>query len=240
MEVKKKEELVHIPNKDLLIILTASSCYSIITDNITNRYLAHSICKNIDEIEYKALDFDNVNAYLITENYTTIPTALFDENNVKEYLNFTTTISEHSFIKFDLIPSEKLAIVWEVKEDIKIKLTNLFSGITFQNLLSSFLKQNNSHSNSINTLFLNDKLVVSVYKNKTLQLINCFDVKSVEDALYYHLLLLQSTELLENEVSLNTGGIFDKMDEFKQKLNQYFSKINSTEKGILDLLTIIA
>lgn len=248
MEIKTKEELRSISNKDLIIIITTSNCFLIVIDNISSSYISYSVCKSIDEITFGDLQFDNVKAFVLSDHYTTIPSALFDENNAKDYLQFTTSINESDTeVKYDIVNSEKLVIIWGLEKTIKTKLTHLFSGVSFQNIMTPFLKSINRDRNAINTLFFGDKLLVSVFKEEDLQLINCFDIKSVEDALYYHLLLLQSTDLLEDEVALTNGGFYKEMKTFNTKLKMYFSdiknyvsidSINAEEIFILEFLKI--
>lgn len=248
MKGKTKEELKSIVNKDLILIITPSNCISIVVDNINNFYISYSVTASIDDIEYKGLSFDYVKAFILAESFTTLPTALFDETKIENYLNFTTSLKEEGIVKFDIVDSEKLVIVWELEIQLKSKLTQLFSGVTFQNIMFPFLNGAKTDLNMIQSLFLKDRLIVSVFKESKLELINCFDIKSIEDALYYHLLLLQSTELVESELTLTTGGNYKEMDEFTNKLEQYFSNIksfnyikpmDSEDQFVLELLKIV-
>ncbi len=250
MRGKTKEELAGVTNKDLILIITSSNCFCIVIDNISNRFISYTIVDSIDKIIYKELNFDKVKAFILSEKYTTLPTALFDESKIKDYLNFSTTIQEDSIICNDIVPSEKLVVIWEIDKELKAKVTALFSGVTFQNIMSPFLKIENAGENAIQTLFFKDKLLVLVVKENQLQLVNWFEIKSLEDALYYHLLLLQSTELLESQIDLTIGGEYPLMDKLIERLEEYFSNIKrfdsnikpiiKEDKTVLELLKIVS
>lgn len=231
MKGKSVIELKGVLHKDLILVITPSYFFYTIIDGIEKRVLSTLVASRKEGIKEIDLVFDTILVYTLSDKFTTIPSALFNEEKINDYLNFTTTLGEDSLIFFDKVEIEKMVIIWSVENQVKKDVVNNFSGAVFKTILSPFIKRTNSYGfeNKISSLFFEDRLIISVFKKGDMQLINTFEIKSVEDALYYHLLLFQSIELNEEEIEIVTGGIYKEMDLFLSKLKAYFSNINRVE-----------
>lgn len=231
MKGKSVIELKSVLHKDLILVITPSYFFYTIIDSIEKKVLSTFTASRKEGVKEIDLVFDTILVYTLSDKFTTIPSALFNEEKIKDYLSFTTTLDEGSLIFFDKVEIEKMVIIWSIEDQIKKDIVNNFSGAVFKTILSPFIKRANSYEfeNKISSLFFEDRLIVSVFKKGDMQLINTFEIKSIEDALYYHLLLFQSTELNEEEIEVVTGGIYKEMDLFLSKLKAYFSNINRVE-----------
>jgi len=228
MKGKSSIELSSILQKDLVLIVTPSNFLYIVIDSITKSFLSLTTFKSIESLKENELSFEAVSVFILNEKFTTIPSALFNDGKAKEYLEFTTSINENTLVFSEKNAVEKLIIIWSIESQLKSTITTIFSRAVFKSILTPFINRGNTtdSKNKISSLFIEDRVVISVFKNRVLQLVNIFEIKSIEDALYYHLLLFQSTELLEEEIEVITGGIYEKIDLFVKKLAIYFSNVS--------------
>lgn len=227
MKGKSSIELKEILHKDLLLLVTPSCFFFFVLDSISKKVISYTSFKSIDKLVDFELSFDSVSVYVLNDKFTTLPSALFSEDKAKEYLAFTTTLSENSLVFYDHVLLEKLIVIWSLDKALKNKITKIYSGAKFKSVFSPFIGTTNSiaSKNKISSLFFEDRLIISVVKNGVLEIVNTFEIKSIEDALYYHLLLFQSTALNEEDIEIITGGVFKELDLFLEKLSIYFSNV---------------
>ncbi len=238
-----------ILNKDLLLVHTPSNCYAIVKDNVSKEILWTEKSKNIEELKATNLSFENVATFIVNKQFTLLPTALLTEDKANEYLSFTTNISEKDSIFIEKENLNKTAIIWALKHEDKQTIIEKYRQTSFHNLITSLLSISNGiqQQNKIVTFFVDDLLIILTFKNNVFQFVNIFDINSIEDALYYHLLTLQSLELDQKEVTVYTGGFYIEMQSFLDKMENYFSNIKQyslqtegkIEQQYLDLTTII-
>jgi len=236
-------------HKDLHLIYSTSNYYAIVTDSVSKEVLWTEKSKTFETLEVSEFLFDNVNIYTVNKQFTLLPTALLKEDKAREYLKYTTNLSAKDLVLIDKERVSKIALIWTLNNEDKGALTTKHKQAVFQNLITSLITRSNGFDdeNKIVTFFLEDLLIVLVSKNGTFQFVNLFEIASIEDALYYHLLTLQSLELEENEVSVYTGGFYNEMPLFLEKMKNYFSKVNrftpenieGEEQAYLDLASII-
>ncbi len=238
-----------VEEKELLLVIADSYCFKIVRSVGTKQVVMHAVTSSIEEILNDKVVYSGVEVKYLTSNYTIVPSALYNESHKESYLNYSlSNEKELDSYMTTSVPSEKVEILWSIDHKIETKIIQKYKGAGFDSLLNSFITNSITQQglpNKIVSLFLSGVLVFIVVVDGKLQLVNKFEVTSVEDALYYHLLLLQSTGLEEQEVLVQTGGVFAQMDEFMEKLEGYFSEIkrivdadknvNGIEKGILEI-----
>lgn len=246
MDLIKLKTFLH---KDLHFVYSQSNCYAIVTDNVSKEILWTEKAKTLEDLEVASLLFENVAVYVINKQFTLLPTALLKEEHAREYLKYTTNLAINDLVLTDKEELSKIALIWALKKEDKDEIITKHKQAVFHNFIKSLISRSNGlkGENRITTFFVADLLIVLVSKNGEFQFVNIFEIESIEDALYYHLLTLQSLELEESEVSVYTGGFYSGMSDFLVKMESYFSNVNrftaevykEEEQAFLDLASII-
>jgi len=236
-------------HKDLQLVYTTNNCYGIVVDSVTKKLLWTEKGKTLEDLEVGTFRYENVTTYAINKEFTLLPTALLADEKARDYLKYTTNLSVNDLVLIDKEELSKIALIWALKKEVKDEITSKHKQAVFHNFINSLIARSNgfTDTNRIVTFFAEDLLIILVSKNGMFQFVNLFEIESIEDALYYHLLTLQSLEVDENEVSVYTGGFYNDMDRFLVKMSSYFSKVNrfttnpieGTEQDFIDLASII-
>ncbi len=233
MEELKNIELNTVQQKSVIFLITKAICFAIVINDETNEVVVLKKEKQTIDFNLSSFDFNNVQAFLLSDQFTLIPTSIFNPKNIEAYLDYTSEVEDANYIEFDEVKARKLNLVWSLKQKLKSDLVTSYPNIQIKNLLARFIERNELGV-TINSLFLESQLVISVLKDGELQLVNAFKVNNAEDALYYHLLVLQHLNLPEEKVNIKTGGFFDEEKQFQLLLDQYFSTVNGYNNSPVD------
>ncbi|MCT4580728.1 MAG: DUF3822 family protein [Flavobacteriales bacterium] len=235
-------------HKELLLVIVSGYYFKIIRDTVSKQVISSASSSKLEDVIDGEDAYNRVLVRYLDRNFTLIPTALYVEHHKKTYLDYTLSKGEAGMkYRASSIPAEKMEVIWGVDENIATKVIQKYKGANFESLLSSFISKASAQKdrNKITSLFLGETAVFLVVINGVVQLVNQFEVKQVEDALYYHLLLLQYTGVEEHQLTVETGGVFADMNLFLDKLGAYFSNIQRVfsadtntyhvERGILEI-----
>ncbi len=220
-----------IENINLWMVQTPQQYFLIEEDALSGKPVRFEQKNKSDVLNLDTTGYQNVKIFIVPTSFTLLPSALFLEEHKKEYLSFTTDLTPNDIIEVDTIPYHKVKIIWSLDANDKSKITNAFPNGIFYSIFKPLIEHTESFKgkNKILSLFLGEILLFIVVKDRTLQVVNYFDIQSIEDALYYHLLMLQSLEVDENNVNLIPLGISPYKKQFIERAEDYFSQIHKGE-----------
>ncbi|MDG1681994.1 MAG: DUF3822 family protein, partial [Flavobacteriaceae bacterium] len=182
---------------------------------------------------------------LITVNHynglhTIVPQALFDKNNIKNYLKFNNSLLENDEYLYDIIKiNESINVFVPVK--FNISNLQLYSKKVKQkhyttNLVNEVYKieKNNTNSN----LYLNinnSKIDIILVSENQLKFINTFDYSTDEDIVYYVLFCFEQLNLNPENSPVVLAGDFNESTynmifKYIRHLSIYESKVDSNHK----------
>jgi len=243
-------------NSFSIINLTINIGYNeigfILYDNIENILidstdLTFDDSTEIDIIITKYFDdkkFNNL-LNLITVNHhnnlhTIVPQALFDKNNIKNYLKFNSSLLKNDEYLYDVV---KINECINVFVPVKFNISNLqqYSKKVTQkhyttNLINEVYKieKNNTNSN----LYLNinnSKIDIILISNNQLKFINTFDYSTDEDIVYYVLFCFEQLNLNPENSPVILAGDFNESTynmifKYIRHVSIYKSKIDLNNK----------
>ena len=181
--------------------------------------------------ELATYSYDEVVLLYATNLYTTVPTALFDENKASDYLKFNSKILANDYISFDTIQSLDMVIVY----------------VPFINVNNYFFEKYGSfkyyHTSTIliNTLVNSEKfskeekLYIHVQSNTfdclaiqngNLTLCNTFSYKTPEDFIYYILFCMEQLTLNPESTAVFLLGAISKEDELYDIAYKYIRNVS--------------
>ncbi len=185
--------------------------------------------KLIDVHELRKHRFAEVGVVHKNHLYCLVPKALFDKNELANYLKFNTKILANDHIVYDILPHQELVCVYIPFTNINNFIFDCFGEFEFKHnsavLLQTLFQQKNNKPSCY--VHVGKKTMeIAVLEQKSLKLYNQFDYKTKEDFLYYILFTYEQLELNTEEVKLRLFGKIEEDDPLFEICYQYIKKVS--------------
>ena len=149
---------------------------------------------------------------------TIVPLALFNEDNLADYLKFNNKILSTDFITFDTININDSANVYIPFVNINNFLYERFGEFTFKHFSTILVEQilnaeKNSEKPKMYVNISDENFEITVVEKGKLKLYNSFEFKTKEDFVYYILFTAEQLKLNPETFELIFTGNIDSKDE---------------------------
>ena len=189
--------------------------------------LIEEVFKNEELLQLK---YESVSVSHFNKLVTQVPTALFKEDCLANYLQYSIKVLENDFIAYEQIKNTEIINVYIPFVNINNFFIDKYGTFTYkhastiliENLLSEF-------KNSPKALYFvnvtNKNLEIVVIKNNTLQLYNNYKFNTKEDFIYYILFTAEQLNLNPEELELLFLGDIEKESELYKICYSYIKTI---------------
>ena len=252
----KTTRKINNTNSFSIINLTINIGYNeigfILHDNLENIFLDYI------EVTYKELaNVDNIISKYFRENkhhsllnlitvnhhnslHTIVPNALFDKNNIKDYLKFNNSLLENDIYLYDIINNnESVNVFVPIKFNISIieqyakEVTQVHYTTVLINEIYKIEKNNTSSNLYLN--INNCKIDIILVSENQLKFINTFDYSTDEDIVYYILFCFEQLNLNPENSPVVLAGDFNESTynmifKYIRHLSIYESKVDLNHK----------
>ncbi len=205
-----------IPNKRLSVQVALTGLSFLITNSAKTQVLEFStkeykkartpeelLIDIEDFVSTKITDpseFDSVNVLYSNVEYTTVPSALFDEAKASDYLKFNSKILVNDFIAWDEILERGMHLVYVPYVNINNYLFNTFGSFQYYHTASVLLKTlpTGTKFSEIPTVHIyveETSFQIIVQQSGELKLCNSYHYVTPEDFLYYILFCFEQLEI---------------------------------------------
>lgn len=225
-------------NKELKLIVAPGRVYEILLDSFSREIVAFEILSDISQLKIVSGNFNTVETFCLSDVFTLVPSALYQTSELENYLKYSSSENLERFKVFsNVVYTEKIEIAWGIEYDTVDKLVAKYKGAKLNSFISGVLNaiKLSPKENKIVSVFLSNQLFIVLILGGEIHLVNKFEITSIEDALYYHLLLLQRSQLDGENITLQTGGAYKEMIEFINRIEDYFNVVErhiNTEQGV--------
>ncbi len=183
----------------------------------------------------KKVDFRNVSVQVSNSLFTFIPKALFKKEDAEQYYYFNHQSVDGIQIHHELIRAYDMVNIFSVPEKINVGVKKLFEQFTFHHHLSSLLEAAKFHTQKQvgKVLFVHihsSSIDVVVTEERKLLLANSFSFKSVEDALYFVLMVCEHLALNPEKIPVVLSGEIEKASALSNLLHKYIRNIELSER----------
>jgi len=174
-----------------------------------------------------------------TNNLSTfVPTALFDENYLGSYLQYTTKVFETDFFTFDQISNYEMNAVYIPYVNINNFLIDNVGSFDYKHANSILVEKilDNSRNNDDKKMIVNfnpEYFEIIVVQNQKLLLFNSFEYNTPEDFIYYILFTAEQLSLNPESFPLELLGTISENDPFYAIAYKYIRHIS-----FLDVTTL--
>ncbi|MBS1915991.1 MAG: DUF3822 family protein [Bacteroidetes bacterium] len=198
--------------------------------------------KALEEILQEILEGDellmkNADEVILVYNFeesNLVPEKFFSQDSVKDITDLVHGNLHRGTIFNEKIPWWELYNVYRVSSDIDLLFRQKFSAAktwhAYSLLLKSY-KMFHAKENPLrmNAVFYEDRMIVSLFKNSKLQLIQTFVYQDRKDVLYHLLNCCKQFNINTEEVMLELSGLIDKQSALFTELQKYFLNISFEE-----------
>ncbi len=149
---------------------------------------------------------------------TIVPAALFNEDNLADYLKFNNKILSTDFITFDKIDLNDSFNVYIPFININNFLYDRFGEFTYKHFSTILIEQvlnaeKNAEKPKMYVNVDNENFDIVVVENGSLKFYNSFEYKTKEDFIYYILFTSEQLKLNPETLELIFTGNIDSKDE---------------------------
>ena len=169
------------------------------------------------------------------EMVTLVPSALFEEKHLSDYLKYNTKIFKTDFITYDVIKNDDIMVVYVPFVNINNYIFERFGSFEYKHsttvALDRILKiQKNSAKESMLINVTETYFDLVVTKNNTLQLYNRFEYQTKEDFIYYILFVMEQLGLNAEEYGCVFMGSIKKDDDLYSIAYKYIRHVSLLSK----------
>ena len=223
-------------------------------EKITPQQLLKNLIEEFDNIDLLNENFNKIQVIHDNEVQTLVPSALFEEVNLSDYLKFNAKIFKNDFITYDAITNQEIMSVYVPYVNINNYIFEKFGSFEYKHsstvIIDKVLQiEKNIKEKSLYVNVEKSNIDILVISSNSLLFYNKFNYNTKEDFIYFILFTIEQLEL--NPEKLNCkfmGSIFNedelfkiaykyirnvsivnfkKMNYFKDKNTKHFTILNS-------------
>ena len=187
--------------------------------------------------ENKVLELDISETVVIHRNhlFSLVPKALFDKDELANYLKFNAKILANDLIEYDEIESHEIMNVYVPYMNINNYIFDLFGEFEFVHngtvLLQSLLKSAGSGTEPACFVHVSHQhMDLIVMSRKQLIFYNSFNFQTKEDFIYYILFTLEQLDLDPENIPLRLFGTLEEGDELYNICYEFIRHISIYEQ----------
>tara|TARA_R110002049_G_scaffold94181_2_gene232258 strand:+ start:784 stop:1620 length:837 start_codon:yes stop_codon:yes gene_type:complete len=200
-----------------------------------NELTPYAVQKEIKQLfeknKIKDVKFSEVVVIHRNNLFSLVPQALFNKEELANYLKFNTKILANDHLEYDEIKSMDMVNVYVPFMNINNYIYDLFGEFEFMHHGTILIQTlTNSHGNIIEPIcyihIIEGHLDITVISNKKLILYNNFSYNTREDFIYYLLFTLEQLKLDTETTKLKLFGSIEEGDELYNMCHQYVRDIS--------------
>lgn len=178
-------------------------------------------------------DFESVQVIHQNNLNTLVPSQYFQENSLKNYLDYNIKTISTDFITYDNLDSLDIKNVYVPYVNINNFLFQNFGEFDYHHhstvLIGKLSKLASQNSTDVFVNLFSDTMDVVVFHQNMLQFYNSFEFETKEDFIYHILFIFEQLKLDPNKIALNLLGEIEEASELYKIAYTYIRTINFLE-----------
>lgn len=214
---------------------STNTVLEIISDNFQTRQTPQHLLNRLEHAfnTHDTLQFQFTKVQIIHSNtmQTLVPSALFDESALSDYMKYNAKIFKSDFITYDVIQNEDLMVVYVPFVNINNFIFDRFGSFEYKHsatVLIDRVLQLQKNSPNV-TMFVNidfKRFDIIVTNNNHLTLYNNFEYESAEDFIYYILFTAEQLNLNPEQFECWLMGSIYEGDELYNMAHTYIRHVS--------------
>ncbi len=149
-----------------------------------------------------------------------IPGLYYNENKNSENINLVYGDLQEGIILTDHVAEKDVYNTYRIPVNIHTTISTRFPTASFAHQYSLLIKQLPNTGSELKVIFYPNKIVVALLKEGRLQIIQTFNYKTSEDAVYHMLNVCHQFQA--NEVNVQLSGMIEKDSDMFKEIHKYF------------------
>ena len=224
------------------------------SEKITPQQLLKNLIEEFDNIDLLNENFNKIQVIHDNEVQTLVPSALFEEVNLSDYLKFNAKIFKNDFITYDAITNQEIMSVYVPYVNINNYIFEKFGSFEYKHsstvIIDKILQIGKNIKEKL--LYVNvekSNIDIIVINSNSLLFYNKFKYNTKEDFIYFILFTIEQLELNPEKINCKFMGSiltddelfkiaykyirnvsivsYEKMNYFKDKNTEHFTILNS-------------
>lgn len=165
-----------------------------------------------------------------------IPDALFNLETNRDLVELTHGTLAKGLILSEKLPVQPAHIAYRIPSDVHSLFQHSFTTGKYWHIytiwlssLKHFPPQSDNVQSRMHLLFYPDRMLVAVYKNEQLQLIQTYDYQVAEDVVYYLLNICRQLDLSPEETLVVVSGYVQTDSSLFTEMEKYFLQCTPDE-----------
>jgi hypothetical protein len=183
----------------------------------------------------KKVDFRNASVLLGSSRFTFIPSALFKEEDAKDFFYFNQKSIENETIHFDRLRGYDAVNVFGVTAQMHAAFTNLFENYSVHHHMSAVIEaaRLNPSKQSSAPLFIHlhsSTMDIVVLNERKLVFANSFSFKTADDAIYFVMMVCEQLEINPEKTDVIISGEIEMESPFARQLMKFVPQLSFAER----------
>ncbi|CAN5523613.1 hypothetical protein BH11BAC1_BH11BAC1_06850 [soil metagenome] len=183
----------------------------------------------------KKVDFRNVSVQFTNNRFTFIPAAIFKAEDSEAYFNFNQPKRDDESLHYDTIRGYDAVNIFTVPDLLIAGCKKMFEKFNVHHHLTSLLDAARFHSQkqSGKSMFIHlhsSWLDIIVLEERKLLFANSFSAKSIEDVVYFVMMVCEQLALNTDKATVILSGEVEKETGLAKELQQYIRHISFGER----------
>ncbi|WP_282133072.1 DUF3822 family protein [Cellulophaga baltica] len=219
--------------------------------------LLKNLKETLEKFEITKMSFSNVTVIHRNPLFTLVPKALFDPEELPNYLKFNAKILANDQIAYDEIKNYDIVNIYVPFTNVNNYIYELFGEFEYKHsgtiLIESLLNNFTAGKEPICYAHITEQQVdITVIANKNLVFYNSFIFETKEDFIYYILFTIEQLKLDTETIKLRLFGSIEEGDELYNLIFTYVRNVdvfipsslsqhlNDKDKKTIDFTTLSA
>lgn len=180
--------------------------------------------------EVFSFPFKEVKVLIDFPAVTTIPSPLFDEDNIEELFGLNVDIGLNEYVLSNHCSAYDLEVLFSIPKELYAFFNKNFSNIQFIHKLTSVLNEANAYTKKAQEqLFISyteHHFTAVALRNSSLIYHNCFNLNSSDDLVYFFLLVYQELGFDQYQANVLIDGVIKEESKAINTVREYIKQVD--------------
>ena len=200
-------------------------------EKITPKQLLKNLIEEFDNIDLLNENFNKIQVIHDNEVQTLVPSALFEEANLSDYLKFNAKIFKNDFITYDAITNQEIMSVYVPYVNVNNYIFEKFGSFEYKHsstvIIDKVLQiEKNIKEKSLYVNVEKSNIDVLVISSNSLLFYNKFNYNTKEDFIYFILFTIEQLELNPEKLNCKFLGSILNDDELFKIAYKYIRNVS--------------